>query len=132
MFDDADPHLARLREIALALPGAAEKVSHGRPSFFTRKVFATFGGSLKGEHFSPIARHSLLFLPEAAEREALLEDERFFVPAYVGTAGWLGLSFHIIGGLDRVDWDEVAELVDASYRQTAGKRLIAELDRFTS
>jgi hypothetical protein len=26
------------------------------------------------------------------------------------------------------DWDEVAELLDASYRLTAPKRLIAELD----
>lgn len=30
MFDGDVPFLERLREIALALPGAAEKVSHGR------------------------------------------------------------------------------------------------------
>ena len=39
-FDDGDPVLARVRELALALPDAGEKVSHGRPAFFTTKVFA--------------------------------------------------------------------------------------------
>ncbi|MFI5841833.1 hypothetical protein ACIA8K_19190 [Catenuloplanes sp. NPDC051500] len=47
MFDDADPVLRRVREIALAFPDAAEKVSHGRPAFYTTKVFAYYGGSVK-------------------------------------------------------------------------------------
>jgi hypothetical protein len=128
MFDEGDPYLAHVREVCLALPGAAEKVSHGRPNFFTRKLFAIFGGSLKGDHYAPLARNALLFLPDASERAALLEGEHFFVPAYVGTAGWLGLSFHRAGGADRVDWGEVAELVDASYRLTAPARLVKELD----
>jgi hypothetical protein len=128
MYDEEDPFLARVREICLALPGAAEKESHGRPNFFTRKVFAIYGGSLKGDHFAPLARKALLFLPDAAEREALLEDVRFFVPAYVGTTGWLGLTFHGLAGADDVDWSEVAELVDASYRLTASKTLVRELD----
>jgi hypothetical protein len=128
MFDEVDPFLARVRAICLALPGAAEKVAHGRPNFFTRKVFAIYGGSVKGDHYAPIARHALLFLPDAAEREALLEDTRSFVPAYVGTAGWLGLTFHGLAGPDEVDWAEMAELVDASYRLTAPKTLVRELD----
>ena len=45
LFDDDDPLLARVRGIALALPEAVEKVSHGRPAFFTRKIFAYYGGS---------------------------------------------------------------------------------------
>lgn len=128
MFDEEDPFLARLRSICLALPEAAEKVSHGRPNFFTRKVFAIYGGSLKGDHDAPVARHSLLFLPDAAEREALVGDPRFFVPAYVGVTGWLGLTFHGLAGPDDVDWREVGELVDTSYRLTAPKRLVQELD----
>lgn len=129
MVDDPDPHLVRLRAICLSFPGAAEKLSHGRPNFYTRKVFAVFGGSLKGDHYSPVARHSLLFLPDASEREALVQDEtRFFVPAYYGPSGWLGLSFHLVGGFDRVDWVEVAELVEMSYRLTAPVTLVRELD----
>lgn len=126
--DDTDPHLARVREICLALPGAEEKRSHGSPTFFTRKVFAVFGGSLKGDHYSPVARNALLFLPDASEREALIEDERCFVPAYVGPSGWLGLSFHVIGGVEQVDWEEVGELIEMSYRLTAPVSLVRELD----
>jgi hypothetical protein len=128
MFEADDPCLSRVRGICLALPGADEKVSHGRPNFFTRKVFAVYGGSLKGDHQAEIARSALLFLPDADDRLALVEDERFFVPAYVGTTGWLGLSFVLAGGCEAVDWDEVAELVDASYRNTAPARLVAQLD----
>ncbi|MDN5795144.1 MAG: MmcQ/YjbR family DNA-binding protein [Intrasporangium sp.] len=127
MFDASDGHLSRVRSVCLALPGAAEKVAHGRPNFFTTKVFAVFGGSLKGDHFAPVARRALLFLPDAAERAALAQDERFFVPAYVGPSGWLGLTFHGYG-LEEVDWGEVAELVDMSYRNTAPARLVRELD----
>src|SRR5699024_3289456 len=49
MFDEDDPVLARVRALALALPGAAEKISHGRPNFFTTKVFATYSGSLRSD-----------------------------------------------------------------------------------
>ena len=126
--DDADRHLASVRALALSLPGAAEKRSHGSPNFFTRKVFAVFGGSLKGDHYSPVARNALLFLPDASEREALIGDKRFFVPAYFGPSGWLGLSFHLVGGVEAVDWDEVAELIEMSYRLTAPAALVRELD----
>ncbi|QFG69979.1 MmcQ/YjbR family DNA-binding protein [Ornithinimicrobium pratense] len=129
---DADAHaqkcLRRVRGICLPFPGAAEKVSHGSPTFYTRKVFAVFGGSLKGDHDAPVARNALLFLPDESEREALVQDDCFFVPAYLGPAGWLGLSFHRVGDVDRVDWDEVAELVEMSYRLTAPVTLIRELD----
>lgn len=123
-YDPADPLLARLREICLALPGAEEKVSHGRPNFFTRKVFAIYGATVKGDHWSTQRDRSVQVLPDPDERPALVQDDRFFVPAYTGTAGWLGLDLT----LAPVDWTEVAELVEASYRNTAGARLVAQLD----
>ena len=51
-FEADDPYLARLREVCLALPEAAEKVSHGHPNFYTTKVFAVFGGVVKGDHYN--------------------------------------------------------------------------------
>ncbi|WP_131106257.1 MmcQ/YjbR family DNA-binding protein [Ornithinimicrobium sufpigmenti] len=125
---DAERCLERVREICLSFPGAAEKVSHGAPTFYTRKVFAVFGGSLKGDHYAPVARNALLFLPDASEREALVQEDAYFIPAYFGPAGWLGLSFHRLGGADRVDWVEVAELVEMSYRLTASASLVRELE----
>lgn len=125
MFDDDDPVLARVRELALAFPGADEKVSHGRPAFFTKKVFAYYGGSLKADGEWVQHPQSVMVLVDDDEREALLADERVFVPAYMGPSGWLGVDVDSDAG---VDWDEVRELLDASYRLTAGKRLVAELD----
>lgn len=107
MFDDDDEHLRRLREICLALPGADEKVSHGRPNFFTRKVFAIYGGTVKGNHDPEPRARSLLFVPDAEDRLALLDDARVFVPGYLGPYGWLGLDFRPAGGASRVDWAEV-------------------------
>ncbi|MDN5790575.1 MAG: MmcQ/YjbR family DNA-binding protein [Micrococcales bacterium] len=131
-IDPTDPHLARVREICLALPEADEKISHGRPNFFTTKVFAVFGGVIKGDHDPVRYGCSLIVLPDPEDRLALLDDDRFYVPGYYGPYGWLGLDFRPAGGVERVDWVEVAELVDASYRRTAGKRLIAQLDTRTS
>lgn len=124
MFDDDDPVLAEVRRVTLHLPGTAEKVSHGRPAFYTKKIFAYYGGAVRrddGEWFQH--PHAIMTLPDAGERLALLEDPRCFVPAYLGPYGWLGLD------LDAgTDWSEVSELVDASYRNTAPTRLVAELD----
>lgn len=121
MFDDTDPVLARLREIALALPGAEEKVSFGRPLFFTKKTFALYGGGTKGG--AATYPRSVLIKPDADEVPGLEADSRFYVPAYWATAGWMGLD------LERdPDWTEVAELLDMSYRNTAAKTLIKRLD----
>lgn len=123
MFDDSDPFLGRVRALALALPDAAEKVSHGHPAFYTTKVFAYFGGSVKVDGTYRQHDHSVLVLLEADEREALLEDVRCYLPAYLAAYGWIGLDVD-----DGTDWDEVGELLDASYRHTAGPRRVAALD----
>jgi len=123
MFDDDDPVLARVRELAGALPGTAEKVSHGRPAFFTKKVFAYYGGSLKVDGAWVQHPQAVIVLPDGDDRVALLEDPRGFVPAYLGPSGWIGVDLD-----EGMDWTEVAELLDVSYRQTAPKPLVAELD----
>ncbi len=128
MFRDDDPGLAELREIVLALPGAVEFVSHGRPCFKAGekgKVFASFGAGLKtgpGTHRRVDSALSVKIAPE--ELPAIDEDERFFLPMYAGSSPWRATDL----ARPDVDWQEIAELVDASYRGVAGKRLLAELD----
>lgn len=129
MYDDDDPSLARVRAVALRLPSAGMKVSHGRPAFFTAprgKVFAYYGGSLKVDDEWVQHERSVLVLLEAVERAALLEDPRVFVPAYLGPSGWVGLDLPEAGATE--GWDEVAELVDASFRRTASAKLVARLE----
>ena len=119
--------LAELRRLALDLPEAIEKISHGRPTFCAPKMFAVYGGSSKvGQADGAMVRYpySVLLKIDESERRALEQDPRFFFPMYLGPFGWLGLNFEAA----QVNWDEVGELVDASYRLQAPRRLIRELD----
>jgi hypothetical protein len=128
MFREDDPVLAEVRTMALGFPDAFEKVSHGRPAFFVSKMFAMYGGSVKpetkGDDYIQYPR-SIMVKVDDSDRRALEGDNRFFYPAYLGPAGWLGLD---LTAKERVDWREVRELIDASFRMVAPKKLIRQLD----
>lgn len=126
MFDDDDPVLARVRKLAAALPGAQEKVTHGRPAFFTTKVFAYYGGSIKVEGVYVQHSQSLVVQAPYAEREALRQMPGAYLPAYLGPSGWTGVDLDA-----STDWAEVAELLEDSYRCTAPVGRVHELDRLT-
>jgi predicted DNA-binding protein (MmcQ/YjbR family) len=119
MYDDDAAYLAELREICLGFPETTEVEAWGRPTFRAgpTKMFAVFGSHDR-------TGASVLFKPDAADRRGLMADKRFFVPPYFGPSGWLALDFTA----DAVDWTEVGELMDASYRQVALKRMLKVLD----
>ena len=127
MFSDGDPGLADVRGIALSFPEAFEKISWGRPVFCAPKMFVMYGGSAKtavrGEYRQ--YPYSILVKVDDSDRRALEQDSRFFFPAYMGPFGWLGLDFT---ARKKVDWAEVRELIDASFRLIASKKLIKQLD----
>ena len=108
--------LDRLRAICLALPEAVEQETWDHPTFRIRgKIFALVG-----------TEPSLRFTCKAPEGvQAILvgaDPVRFYVPPYVGPKGWIGVR------LDTApDWDEIAQLVERSYRMTAPKRLLRGL-----
>jgi hypothetical protein len=52
------------------------------------------------------------------------EPNRFYLPAHIGPRGWFGLRLD----RGRVDWREVAEVVERSFRLTAPKTLAKRLD----
>jgi predicted DNA-binding protein (MmcQ/YjbR family) len=118
MYEEQDPYLAEVREVMLAFPEAVEVEAWGRPTFRAgKKIFAVFSGT--DDH-----PWGLIFKPDADERAPLLQDGRFYSPPYFGPGGWLALDLDAA----RVDWDEVRELADASYRQVALKRMLRALD----
>jgi hypothetical protein len=80
MFSSDDPLLARVRTIALALPEADEKVSHGRPAFFTQKVFCYFGGSMRIDEEWVAHDAAIMVRPDPDDDPALRQDPRFWVP----------------------------------------------------
>ena len=110
--------LDRLRAICLALPEATEQETWGDPTFRVRdKIFAM---PKRGD-----GRLSLWCKAPPGVQGILVgaDPSRFFVPPYVGHRGWIGIRLDVA-----VDWDEVADLVDESYRMTAPKCLLARLD----
>ena len=119
MYSEDDPYLPDLRDTCLRLPEASEVEAWGRPTFRAgpTRMFAVYG-----THAREAA--SVIFKPDAADRRGLISDTRFFVPPYFGPSGWLALDLSVAP----VDWTEVAELMDASYRQVALKRMIKALD----
>lgn len=122
MFDDDDPVLARVRELALGFPEAQQKVSHGRPAFFTGKVFCYYGASVKVDGQWVPHDRAIVVQANSADREALRQLPAAFVPAYLGPSGWTGLDIH-----DSTDWDELRDLIEDSYRETAPARLVSAL-----
>src|SRR5262245_27584697 len=104
--------ISRVREACLVLPEATEKPvgGHTAPSFRVRdKLFVmTSEDGL-----------SMMFKAGPGVQEALVTEspERFFVPKYVGAKGWVGAHLDV----DQ-DWDEMAELIEDSYRLIAPKR----------
>jgi hypothetical protein len=118
---DIDP-LERLRAICLALPAATERPSHGEPAWFVadKKLFVTYAD----QHHDDRVAFWCAAEPGAQEACVRSSPERFFVPPYVGVRGWLGVYLDV----ERVDWDEIAELVEDAYRAVAPKRRLAELD----
>ena len=58
------------------------------------------------------------------EQQAFLTDDpRYRIPAYVGHNGWIDLDIE-----DRINWEEVEQLVENSYRHFALKRMLKKLD----
>jgi hypothetical protein len=109
--------LDRLRAVCLKLPEAVEAGGVGNPSFKVRgKIFAM----QHGHEGRPSA-----WMKAAEGVQELLagsQPDRFFRPPYVGHHGWVGTWLDV-----EQDWDELADLVEESYRMTAPKRLVAQL-----
>ena len=110
--------LDQLRAICLALPEAVEAGGVGDPTFKVRdKIFA-----MRHLHDD---RWSMWCKAPAGVQQLQVETdpERFFVPPYVGHHGWVGVYLDVA-----LDWDEIADLIEDSYRITAPKRLSRLLD----
>jgi phosphoribosylglycinamide formyltransferase-1 len=117
----SDPEwlLARVNELALALPEADERPSHGAPGWrvASGKYFAIFNRNHHGE------REIAVLVKTSGQDElgALIEQdpETYYRPAYYGASGWVGIVLNRKG----VDWDHVAEWLERSWRAAAPKRL---------
>jgi predicted DNA-binding protein (MmcQ/YjbR family) len=114
----SDEVVGHLRRICLAFPEATERPfgGHSAPAFRVRdKLFLHC--HVDGSAFTCKA---------APGEQGLLvasDPGRFFVPAYVGHKGWVGVRLD-----GDVDWSEVAELAEDSYRLIAPRSVVARWD----
>lgn len=107
--------LESLRTICLALPEADERETWDKPNFRVRdKIFAMY--------WDQDGRTAVSCKAPPGSQTILIgaDPERFFSPPYVGPKGWVGMWLD-----DGVDWEEVAFIVNRSYRMTAPKKLAA-------
>jgi phosphoribosylglycinamide formyltransferase-1 len=69
---------------------------------------------------------SLVCKSNANEQRRLIQSdpETFFLPAYVGSRGWIGMRLD----LDEVDWETAAELLKQGYQEIAPRKLAALIE----
>ena len=117
------PAQNRVWAICLALPEASREI-HGDHATFRvrRKVFACF---LANHHGDGIVSVCCKVLP--GDNTALVRSDaaKFYLPAYIGPKGWVGLRLDLD---PPPDWEEVTELVHGSYRLVAPKTLSKRIE----
>lgn len=113
---------AQVDRLARALPEVTRKTSHGSPGW-------AVGAEKSGKLFAILAdRHhgeeAVGLLVKASGRDEMTglieaQPDVYYWPKYYGASGWLGLK------LNRrdVDWDQVSEWLERSWRSCAPPRL---------
>jgi hypothetical protein len=115
----ASHNLDALTKLARALPETQRKVYGSHAQFLVRKK--TFAYFLDNHHGDGIVAVTCRVLTGENTALAKAQPDRYYLPAYIGPRGWVALRLD----LGKVDWDEVRELLLASYLLTAPKRLAA-------
>ncbi len=113
-MSDGFDEVERVRRLCMALPGVAEKLSHGEPTFFVRKkVFAMFSNNHHNDG------HVAVWVPaEPGVQEALIRNApmKYYRPPYVGVKGWVGVE------LSEVDDDELGGHIVEAWRLIGAKK----------
>jgi predicted DNA-binding protein (MmcQ/YjbR family) len=111
-------HLTEIQRICLGFPDAIEKETWGIATFRVNdKMFVTCAAEGAEEP-------TMTMKAPPGEQQILLDAaDQFFYPSYVGSKGWIGVRLS-----KDTDWEEIAELVEDSYRMIAPKGLLKELD----
>jgi predicted DNA-binding protein (MmcQ/YjbR family) len=109
--------LSLLSDVCLTLPETTRELQGDHASFRVRKkVFAYFLNNHHGDGIVSICGKAL---PGDNKLLVASDPVKYYLPAYVGPRGWVGLRLDI----GKVDWDEVRELIIGSYLQTAPRKL---------
>ena len=122
-LSDSEYRRERLIEICATLPEVTyEPVVNGHIVFRIRKKnFAYYLFDHHGDGMISFCCKSSF----SEQRRLIRSDaETFFVPAYVGSKGWVGIRLD----LDEVDWETVTDLARQAYQSTAPRKLAALIE----
>jgi hypothetical protein len=111
----------KLTKIALALPETVSEPAGEHLAFKVRKkVFAYY---LNNHHGDGIVSVCCKVLKGDNAALVAADPVKFHMPAYIASRGWVGVR------LDRgtIDWEEVGEFVNGSYRLCAPTTLVRTL-----
>ncbi|WP_053376924.1 MmcQ/YjbR family DNA-binding protein [Paenibacillus sp. FJAT-27812] len=99
--------LEQVRLICKELPEVVDLIDgHGHNTF-----------KVKDKSFIMMSDYGITFKSDLETQEILLQEERFFKPAYIGHRGWVSIS-------DPQDWEEMGVLIKEAYLRAAPKRLV--------
>jgi hypothetical protein len=101
--------LEQVRLICKELPEVVDLIDgHGHNTF-----------KVKDKSFIMMSDYGITFKSDLETQEILLQEERFFKPAYIGHRGWVSIS-------DPQDWEEMGVLLKEAYLRAAPKRLVKQ------
>jgi phosphoribosylglycinamide formyltransferase 1 len=121
---EADPDwiVAKVGQLALALPETDARPSHGAPGW-------RVGGEKTGKYFAYVSIHhhgeapiALLVKTSGADEQAALIDsdpELYYLPKFYAPSGWIAIRLDT----GRTDWDHITDWLSRSWRSVAPKRL---------
>lgn len=104
------PAIHRVRDQALGLPDTAEKIMRGHiPTI-------TVGGKNFAIFWRADARPNVCLNAGATVQDTMVhaDPDCYFVPAYMGKRGWIGVRLDV-----QVDWDTVTRLVEEAHQFAA-------------
>jgi hypothetical protein len=113
----------RMIEICRSLPEVTfEVVGNEHIAFRIRKRI--FGYYLFDHHGDGIIAFCCKSNLSEQRRLVRADPESFFVPAYLGSKGWIAIRLD----LDEADWETVTELAQRAYQSIAPRKLAAHVE----
>jgi phosphoribosylglycinamide formyltransferase 1 len=126
---EADPDwiIAKVGELALALPETSFRASHGSPGW-------RVGSETTGKYFAYVSvRHhgddniALLVKTSGPDEQAALVDQNpdlYYLPKFYAPSGWIAIRLDT----GNTDWDHINEWLSKSWRAVAPRKLATMMD----
>lgn len=122
---DIERRKARLAELCEAYPETVV-VNRYENEHLSFEVAGKRFGYYLFQHFGDDGRSGAVLKAPAGAQETLVasDPDRFWVPAFVGRHGWVGIRLDI----EEPDWGEVETFVHEAWLMTAPKKLRTALE----